>query len=71
MTSDTLEPGFSGGSGAVSCRLCGLVIGAEESFAVVGPVTLHFECWIIRALDRQAHQDILGRPRPALATVSP
>ena len=70
MTPDTLESGFSGASAAISCRLCGMVIAAEESFAVVGPVTLHFTCWIIRTLDRQAHQDILGRPRTALATVS-
>ncbi len=71
MTLDTPESRFAGDSAAVSCRLCGLVIAAEESFAVVGPVTLHFACWIIRTLDRQAHQDILGRPQPALATVNP
>jgi hypothetical protein len=70
MVLDTPESGFSDGSAAVSCRLCGMIIAVEESFAVVGPVTLHLECWITRALDRQAHQDILGRPRPALA-VSP
>lgn len=48
-----------------------MVIAAEDSFAVVGPVTLHFACWTARVLDRQAHQDTLGRQRTALATVSP
>jgi hypothetical protein len=48
-----------------------MVIAAEQSFAVVGPVMLHLACWITRVRNRQAHQDSLGRPRTALATVSP
>jgi hypothetical protein len=70
MSPDTPESGFSGVSASVSCRLCGMVIAAEESFAVVGLIMLHFACWITRVRDRQAHQDALGRPRTALATVS-
>jgi hypothetical protein len=48
-----------------------MIIAAQESFAVVGTVTLHFACWISRLLDRRAHQNTVNRPRTELATVSP
>jgi len=35
-------------SAALVCRLCGTPITSDESSAMVGAVTLHLECWIIR-----------------------
>jgi hypothetical protein len=48
--------------GTCVCRLCGTVITAEASFATVGFITLHHECWLSRVLDRQARHDPMGRP---------
>ena len=45
----------------VRCRLCGGRMVAEDSFVMVGLVTLHFACWITRVLDRQARHDPPGR----------
>ncbi len=45
----------------VLCRLCGGCLAAEDSFVMVGPVTLHLACWIARVLERQARRDPPGR----------
>jgi hypothetical protein len=43
------------------CTYCGLAIAAEESIAIVGPITLHFGCWITRLHEWQARDNTRGR----------